>query len=800
MTRTKHIVNTGTCFKLLWTLLFLVHHTLNAQIFVEEGEDRGMDGVAFSVGLGGGGVSAIDFDQDGDDDITLGNNGEILFFRNVNGNFAPIDFGIETPSGDIRGVAWTDINNDGHLDFLIASDFGEIKLYKNIGSMEFVDITDSSGISTDITGNWGVSFADINRDGYLDLQLCRYVDWFTIPDNPSIMPERWTRLYLNNGDETFTDITIESGLIIEPAPVFQGVFFDFNNDLWPDNHSIIDRLPGNELFVNNEGVFTNITDDYGVSFPDNDFMSNSVADYDNDGYLDIFMTNNGGLFTPTYLLKNNQGESFTNVAESVGVEVYEFSWGAVWIDADNDGWQDLFFSTRYSGPNYFFMNDGGTFTNAQDEMELDYDLPSYSAAKGDFDNDGFYDLLIQSKSPHESTVLMNQGGENHYIKMTLHGTVSNSLAIGSWIKVYADNQEYVHYTLLGEAYIAQHSQHVIFGLGESTVVDSVKIQYPSGHTDTYFNLVVDSTYQFYEGDTYQLSVFPADTAICEGVQIQLDAGEHAGYLWDTGDTTRYITVDATGTYSVTVFNEFGISASNQSEVEVLANPLISENISPIPCFGDSLGEIVLENLYEFGPDAVIWDNGMTGDVIDSLPSGVYSYQYFDTNGCMSSGSVTLFDPLELVVFANSNPEDVEAANGTILVTVFGGVSPYTILLEGDTVETLITDLEAGEYSVTVIDDNGCTETIDVVVQSTLGVNENPREDISIFPNPTKDQIEVRSSASMKRVLIHDVAGVQVKDLQPRGNFIDLMELAPGLYYLWIEFENGRSEYFRVVKE
>ncbi len=219
---------------------------------------------------------------------------------------------------------------------------GGVRLYKNNGSLQFEDITESCGISNDVATNWGVSFSDINRDGFVDLQLCRYQNWFTIPESPSIQPEWWTRLYLNNGDETFTDFTIDGGFVIEPATVFQGVFFDFNNDLWPDNHTIVDRVPGNRLFLNDQGSFIDITEDYGVSFPNNDFMSNSIADYDNDGYLDIFMSNNGVANSPSYLLKNNQGESFTNVAQSAGVEVFEFCWGAIWIDANNDGWQDLY--------------------------------------------------------------------------------------------------------------------------------------------------------------------------------------------------------------------------------------------------------------------------------------------------------------------------------------------------------------------------------------------------------------------------------------------------------------------------
>lgn len=259
-------------------LIILTHSPTSGQIFVEEGAERGLDAIVSTQTLGGSGVSSIDFDQDGDDDLTLGNNGEVLFYENIEGQFQLIDLGIETPPGEVRSVIWTDINNDGNLDLLICAQVGEIRLFKNNGELQFEDITETSGISNDSALNWGASFSDINRDGYVDLQLCRYSTAAYPPNNPSIEPHLWTRLYSNNGDETFTDVTAFSGFIIDPSPAFQGVFLDFNNDLWPDNYTIVDRAPANRLFVNNMGAFSDVTNEYGVSYPNNAFMSNSVAD------------------------------------------------------------------------------------------------------------------------------------------------------------------------------------------------------------------------------------------------------------------------------------------------------------------------------------------------------------------------------------------------------------------------------------------------------------------------------------------------------------------------------------------
>ncbi len=777
----------------------LMNSSLSAQLFVDEGLERNFDAIASGNSTSAPGVSAVDFDRDGDDDLTIASQGEVFFFLNTDGQFEQVQLGIEPPPGDVAGVIWTDINNDGHLDILLSAYNGGIRLYKNLGGLSFVDITESCGISNDVTTNWGISFSDIDRDGLVDLQLCRYETEPEIPNNPSIMPELWTRLYLNNGDDTFIDYTTEGGLIIPPSPVFMGVFLDFNNDLWPDNYTIVDRLQGNKLFVNDQGTFSDITDEFDASYPDNDIMSNTVADYNNDGYLDIFMTNDS---EETFLLENGQGESFTNVADAVGVSVDVFGWGAIWIDADNDGWQDLFFGIPAFAPDYFFMNDQGLFTQQETAIEV-VEVPSFSAAKGDFDGDGYYDMIVQSISPNRSPLLINQGGENHYIKITPNGTVSNSMASGSWVKVYANGEEYVHYTLCGEGYISQNSQHLIFGLGgETTVVDSVTVWYPSGHTDSYYNLAVDSDYRLFEGDTYEVSIEPSETALCEGAQVVLDAGEHQSYLWNTGENTRFISTDTAGVYSVTVINEFGISASNDITVEFFPDPIVLATVLPNACAGDSAAVISLENLLGTPAEEVVWDNGMMGPTIDSLFSGDYAYVFSDVNGCTTSGTVSVFDPSELLVFANSGPEDVDQNNGTIDLTIFGGVPPYVVIFEGDTVDATITDLTAGEYTITIIDTYGCVVTVDITVDSTLGLAGNkPSDSISVYPNPTGGRVEINSELAISRVVVYGSTGVLEKNEYTREDkSVNLENLASGLYLLQVELANSQVGYFRIVKE
>jgi hypothetical protein len=432
-------------------------------------------------------------------------------------------------------------------------------------------------------------------------------------------------------------------------------------------------------------------------------------------------------------------------------------------------------------------------------MQLGNDVPSYSAAKGDYNNDGYYDMIVQSRAPDRSLLLMNQADENSYIKITPHGTVSNSMAIGSWVKVYANGSQYVHYTLCGEGYIAQNSQHLIFGLGEGTsVVDSLTIWYPSGHKDIYFNLPADSAYHFYEGETYLIDIITDDTLACEGEQVLLDAGDHLSYLWNTGETTRFIEVDTAGCYSVTATNAFGISASSNLDIEIIPNPIITETISPNACLGDSSAIISLQNLLDTAADSVSWDNGMTGETIDSLFSGDYAYTYTDVNGCVSLGTISVIDPSELLVFANENPADVGQSNGSIDLTIIGGVAPYIVILEGDTVGASISDLEAGEYTISITDAYGCIVLIEVIVDSTLSTTRSRLLDsISIYPNL------INSGDEVTLKLEHNVAKLTFRIRDINGKVLqenELQDLARGQYTITLSSFSGGVYLYELALE
>lgn len=746
----------------------------------------------------GAGCSFFDFNRDGLDDMTFCfNRTELLIYEN-NGNgfdLVPQSF---TMGHENTHAVWADYDNDGDLDLFLSGFNAKNRLYRNNGSFNFTDVTEIAGLPVNVHNTAGVSFGDYDRDGYLDLFVATYTD----PDNPF---DEINRLYHNNGNGTFTDVTSSSGVNVTMYFSFISIWIDYNNDLWPDIYVINDKFPGNALFRNNgDGTFTDVTALSGASYPFQDPMSATPGDYDNDGDLDVYMSNSGGPAQPPILMTNNGDETFTDNATELGLYLTLTTWGATWIDYDNDSWQDLYVCASSHITNYIYHNDEGAgFTMVQDEVIGAPGGDSYSSSKGDFNNDGYCDLIVSNNAPGMNFLLENSGGDNHYVKVTLEGTISNSLAIGSWIKVYCDSAEYVHYTFCGEGYLAQNSQHQIFGLGDyDGPIDSIAVTYTSGHTDTYYDLPVDSSYYFTEGETYAVNI-SADNGLvlCQGETTTLDAGTHANIIWNDGSTSQTKEVNTSGTYTVTAQNQFGIFASSDVEIVVHPNPEVSFDFEPILCFGDSTGSITLDNQTGIEAQIVTWSNGLMGTFIDSLLAGTYSFEYTDIHGCMDSGAVVLDQPTELLLLVNSTPETAGMANGEIALLIFGGIPPYQVLLDGNAQELPITGLEGGTYALAVIDQNECKEELLVDVEIILHLNSVEAESINIYPNPTEDFLFFKSSGPISSVVILGVHGKEVLRFdQIDSNKIDIRALVPGVYIAKLIQTDGSLWVKKLIKK
>ena len=241
----------------------------------------------------GGGVSFVDFNDDGWDDLTLTTDGNqsIVFLQNNSGTFSQVSFSGINIQSEAKQVLWIDYDNDGDKDFFVTSNVGENKLYNNNGSFVFTDVTASSGLFTADLFSYGATFGDIDNDGDLDLLIC----------NREGDSSAYNYLYRNDNG-IFTDITVSSGITIEPDLTFLASFFDYDNDGDQDLYVINDKEDSNILYQNDgSGQFTDVssTSDAGIII---DAMSCTIGDYNADGWFDIYVTNTE---MGNYLLHND---------------------------------------------------------------------------------------------------------------------------------------------------------------------------------------------------------------------------------------------------------------------------------------------------------------------------------------------------------------------------------------------------------------------------------------------------------------------------------------------------------------
>lgn len=692
----------------------------------------------------GSGVSFYDFNNDGWDDLSFTMpNDSLIFYLNTGTGFE-LQPSFAYADGLSKHLLWVDYDNDGDLDFIVSFFNGPYRLFQNDGALNFTDVSAFAGLPDVNERHYGISFGDYDKDGNLDFYVCTYAL------NEGTQPYYATNhLYHNNGDGTFTDVTAAAGVGDGIALSFQGVWIDYDNDGWLDLFIINDRIYANSLYKNNgDGTFSDVSEDAGIEFAGQDPMSATVSDFDNDGDIDIFFSNTGITNKLPKLLVNNGDGTFIDQGVQQGLLVPHWAWGSTWIDYNNDTHQDLYVTTASPNPltppvtNFFFQNEGnGSFVLSNGLFTNNPSIRSYAVARGDINNDGYYDLVVHNQYPNDVSLWENSGGSNNFIKISLEGTTSNSFAIGSWIKVYAGGNTYTQFTLCGENYMSQNSQHHIFGLGDYTVVDSIQVIYPSGHTDTYYDVDVNQSVNYIEGETYLVNIEHNDTLdLCEGDSIILNAGVHSNYEWNTGVIGQSITADTTGIYSVTVTNEYGVSATTQVEIVFSPNPSILTYLTHVSCAGADNGSIDLQNQNTAPAASVSWSNGMNGPLVEGLGPGSFEYIFTDTNGCMATGNITVNEPLPLIFETFFEPETI-GNDASILIFASGGTLPYSYWLNGDSVPSnQISGLSNGTYQINVMDANGCAATAEVTLGPTSARDFEKTNRFRLYPNPSRDDV------------------------------------------------------------
>lgn len=485
----------------------------------------------YGDGLFGGGLSFLDFDGDGWDDLTLTSEygAPLSFYRNTGGAFEQIDPPFIQHQTESKQVLWVDVDNDGDKDLFVTAryfngsqpTFARTRLYENDGNFNFADITVPSGLPIQEAPTFGASFGDVNNDGWLDL-LVMNRSGYGIP--------YINHLYLNDGNGGFLDHT--AAIPMDTTMIFCGAFFDHDNDLDQDIYMAADKYFGNPFFQNEgNAVFTDIGQISGAGIAI-DAMNVGIGDYDNNGYLDIYCTNtylspDGG----SKLLQNNGDGTYNEVAFDAGVEYDDVGWGANWLDLDNDGDLDLYVSGTWpvspSTLSACYINQGnGSFVRSTTSGFLDDVTASYSNAVGDLNNDGYPDIMVNNEDPYRSQLWVNSGGSAHWLKVSLEGVVSNRDGIGSFIECYVNGQKTIRYTHCGIAYLAQNSGTEIFGLGTNTMVDSLKVRWLSGIVDVLYDIPADQRVHVIEGSTNM----PTSVGVLSAERMQLYPNPAKGYV------------------------------------------------------------------------------------------------------------------------------------------------------------------------------------------------------------------------------------------------------------------------------
>lgn len=759
--------------KVIWTILFLICSLgLAGQKLFDVIANHDINEHQNFTLTNVNGMSFFDFDEDGWDDLTYPmENDSILFYKNINGTLTKIGSYLYA-EGTIRQMLWVDYDNSGTLDLCISYENSEVKLYKNDGNFNFTDVSILSGIYPTVTTPYGFSFADPDQDSDLDLYICSYD-----PINSQ------NKYFENQGDGTFIDKTVYFNLGNGTQSSFMGVWFDYNNDEQLDLHVINDRVGGSDaLYENQNGIFNDLADALGVLNADQNPMTSSISDYNNDGFQDIFITDFGvdstasGLGPFRYkLFENQSGTSFIDQAAAKNLDPDVFGWGALWVDYNNDSYEDLYVAT---GNNFgvliptvsmLYRNEQGiTFTPISDSIIGDVLTFSFCPVKGDLNNDGFYDIAVLNKDTPPN-ILLNEGNSNNYIKIDPVGIVSNRMAIGSQIRVSAGGVTQLQTVFCGENLFAQNSQHKIFGVDTNLIIDSISVLFPSGIIAKRFNVPVNQDITILEEEyvTVNFNINPNtnELYLCPNDSISMTLSGFDNYSWSDGTSDSVITITVPGIYYFEAFNEMGDSLYRSEDiiVSIEEQPLYQELSFEVDCNNDSSGFAGLVFANPLLIDSISWSNNQNEMQIDSLIAGTYEYTFTTVNNCNYIGSINVYEMEDFYVEAQVTAY-TDTSFGSISIYVFGGTEPFTYLLNGDTVNNYTSELNSGNYTITVIDGNGCLqeETIVIPNQSTLGIhNEHQSFLISIDHHEAKlftsiSQIESISLFSMSGALLTDL--------------------------------------------
>ncbi|MFY9822848.1 MAG: CRTAC1 family protein [Thermoanaerobaculia bacterium] len=512
----------------------------------------------------GAAAAVADYDGDGWEDVFVTDSaahGKNHLYHN-NGDFTFTDVaakaGVADGNDDANATAdalWLDYDNDGRPDLFVVR-FGHSQLFHNQGNGRFQDVTKAAGLDRYANSITAIAF-DYDHDGRLDLLVGNYFQPVNLfhPDTPRFFPESFetanngggVTLWHNNGPDksgnfTFTDVTQKAGLALSGWTLDVG-HGDFDNDGDDDLYIACD-FGTDRFFVNNgDGTFTDRTKQ-AVGIDTKKGMNAEWGDYDNDGLLDVFVTNitDDYMREGNFLWRNNGDGTFSDVARETGVYDTGWGWGAKFFDYDNDGWLDLYVVNGWvsAGPESYvpdvfamvtrpnvdladarnwppmgkkslsgyqkkklFHNQAGSFVDEAARHGVDSSRDGRGIAVADFDNDGRLDLFVTNANapPYLYRNVMPVGPAGpHWAGFLLEGRRSNRQAVGAQLRATIGGRTQLRFVDGGNGFAAQSSQRVHFGLGGAVAIDRLEVRWPSGARQTFENIPADRLYRLVEGE------------------------------------------------------------------------------------------------------------------------------------------------------------------------------------------------------------------------------------------------------------------------------------------------------------